>query len=158
MKTGKTLVYLIDTSSSMGLDLDRAKAVTLASIRQLGPKVTFQLVAYNSTAKACFSQAMPADEKQIDLAEKWLVGLSAEGRSDHIRGFREAISFRPDALFLMTDADDFDEKEVKKILSFTPAELFVNAAIFGAGDGVTTVTPLDYLTRRQNGSIRQFPR
>lgn len=158
IKEGKCVVYLIDCSSSMNLDLPRARSVVQSSIRQLTEKSKFQIVAYNGSARACFSAPVAATDDRIRFAERWLENLSSEGRSDHVCGFREAMSHQPDAVFLLTDADDFEEKEVKKIMAFTPAAVFVNAAIFCASESVPMVSPLDYLTRRHGGSIRQFPR
>ncbi|WP_020473982.1 VWA domain-containing protein [Zavarzinella formosa] len=157
VKSGKTIVYLLDCSSSMGGCIQRAKATLQESLKQLGPECRFQLVAYNGGATGCFTASRLPDEDNLAAADQWLKNLVAEGRSDHLKGFREALSVQPDAIFLLTDADDFDEKEVKAILAITPPTVFVNAAIFGSPMGIPMVTPLEYLTRRLNGSIRWYP-
>lgn len=156
VKPGRTVVYLLDSSSSMGSDLRRASAVIDASMAQLGPDANFQVVAYNSVANSSFERSRPARESNVTQAVAWLNQRVAEGRSDHIRGFREAMAAKPDAIFLLTDADDLDEKEVKIILGFVPPEVFVNAAVFGPVHVGSETTPLGRLTRTRNGSVQTF--
>ena len=66
------------------------------------------------------------------------------------------MAAKPDAIFLLTDADDLDEKEAKIILGFVPPEVFVNAAVFGPAQAGPETTPLGKLTRTRNGSVRTF--
>ncbi len=156
-KAGKTVVYLLDCSSSMGPALSRAKAIVRESLKQLGPDAKFQLVAYNGGAETCFPTTSVADAEHLAAANKWLDRRTAEGRSDHLRGFREALAAKPDALFVLTDADDFDAKEVKTLAAITPSRVFVSAAIFGRPPAVTGSSPLEQFTRQRNGAVRWFP-
>jgi hypothetical protein len=156
-KAGKTVVYLLDCSSSMGPALSRAKAVLRESLKQLGPDAKFQLVAYNGGAETCFPASSVADTEHVTAAERWLENRIAEGRSDHLRGFREALAAKPDAVFVLTDADDFEAKEVKTLAAITPANVFVSAAIFGRPPVVIGSSPLEQFTRQRYGSVRWFP-
>src|SRR5262249_58560588 len=101
----------------MGTDdlLRAATGALKASLSQLDEKARFQIVAYNGAATPLETELQSATAESIQHATQWLDGLEAEGRSDHGAGFREAVWVHPDAIYLLTDADDLDEREGKAI-------------------------------------------
>jgi hypothetical protein len=138
----------------MGVDelLVRAVAALKASLDQLGSDVQFQIVAYNGGTAQFATEAVLATAGNIDRAAEWLNALSAEGRSDHRAGFREALGCRPDVLFLITDADDLDWAEVRAINAMLRTPVVLSAAVFG-GRRSGSVTPLERLVSRTGGSV-----
>jgi Ca-activated chloride channel family protein len=155
LKAGKTIVYVLDRSASMGIDgvLPRAIASLRASLDQLGPDSRFQIVAYNGGTMTFVPQPVVATPDAIGQAGRWLSGLIAEGGSNHVRGFREALAARPDVVFLLTDADDLEASDVRTIAALNRKPARVLAAVFG-GIRPAHETPLERLATLTGGSIQ----
>jgi hypothetical protein len=153
-KSGTTVVYVLDRSASMGPDglLLRAANVVRASLAELGPDTRFQIVAYNSGATELAPQPLAATAEAKDRADRWLASLCAEGGSNHRAGFRDAMSARPDQLFLLTDADDLEELDVRAIAALIRTPVRLSAAVF-TGYRPVAGTPLERLVGRFNGSV-----
>jgi hypothetical protein len=157
VKAGQSIVYVLDRSSSMGInDLLRAATVALkASLSQLDQKARFQVVAYNGAATPMGTELQPANPENIERATRWLGGLVAEGKSDHVAGFREAVWLHPDAIYLLTDADDLDEREVKAIAELVRLSVSLNVTLFAAGPvRHAAESPLERFVRFRGGEIR----
>jgi hypothetical protein len=157
LKPGRSVVYVLDRSSSMGPDglLARAVAAIKASLDQLGPDVRFQIVAYHRTATPLSSESLLATPENVERAGPWLDQLRAEGGSNHVAGMQEGLWLRPDAVFLLTDADDLGETEVRAIAKLMRTPVYLGVAVFGdrhrAGE-----TPLERLVRRCGGAVQYF--
>lgn len=154
-KAGTTIVYVLDRSASMGPDglLIRAANAVRASLAGLGPDARFQIVAYNGGATPLAPQPLAATAEAKDRADRWLASLTAEGGSNHRTGFREAMAAKPDQLFLLTDADDLEESDVRAIAALIRTPVRLSAAVF-AGHRPAAVTPLERLVGRFNGSVQ----
>jgi hypothetical protein len=154
LKSGTTVVYLLDRSSSMGVGglLKLGTAAIKTSLAQLGPGVRFQIVAYNGGTSQLASGPLPASPENARQATEWMDGLVAEGRSDHVAGFRDALWCQPDTIFLLTDADDLDAKETRAIREMLRRPIRFNAAIFGARREKAD-TPLERLVRDFGGQV-----
>jgi len=154
-KPGTTVVYVLDRSASMGPDglLRRAANIIRASLAELTPDTRFQIVAYNAGATSLAPEPLAATPGAMELADRWLAALTAEGGSKHPAGFREALTARPDELFLLTDADDLEESDVRAIAALIRTPVRVSAAVFG-GNRPATATPLERLVGKWNGSVR----
>jgi hypothetical protein len=153
-KAGTIVVYVLDRSASMGPDglLIRAASAVRASLAELGPDTRFQIVAYNSGATPLAPQPLAATTEAKERADRWLATLTAEGGSNHRAGFREAMSARPDQLFLLTDADDLEESDVRAIAALIRTPVRLSAAVL-AGHRPAAVTPLERLVGKFNGSV-----
>ena len=108
---GRSIVYLIDASSSMGPSgaLALATRELLASLARLPADARFQVLTYNSRVTPLlprYPEGMPASPLMLDQVAQALRELEPVGATDHGRALREALSLRPDALFFLTDADD----------------------------------------------------
>jgi von Willebrand factor type A domain len=158
VKAGKTIVYILDRSASMGPDdlLGRAIASLNASLAQLGPDGRFQIVAYNGGTALFSREPVLATPANVVRAGEWLQELTAEGRSDHRAGFREALACRPNAVFLLTDADDLEESDVRGIRLMMRAPVYLQAVVFGTHQQVTG-TPLERLTAELGGHVEYVP-
>ena len=157
LKAGQSVVFVLDRSSSMGTDglLARASAALRTAIRQLGPDVRFQIVAYNGGVTGFARDPVLATPQAIARADEWLKGVDAEGRSDHRAGFKEAVWHRPDAIVLLTDADDLEAAEVKAISGLVRPAIGVNVIVFGPGRERTAgETPLELFVRGHDGAVQ----
>lgn len=154
-RSGSTIVYVLDRSASMGPDglLRRAANVVRASLAELGPDTRFQIVAYNGKTAALAPQPLAASDGAKEQADRWLVSLTAEGGSNHRAGFRDALAAKPDEVFLLTDADDLEESDVRAVAALIRGPVRLSAAVF-AGHRPAAVTPLERLVGRFNGSVR----
>jgi hypothetical protein len=143
----------------MGPDgrLPRAVAAIKASLDQLGTDVRFQIVAYRGTATSLSSELLSATPENVSRAGAWLDQLRADGGSNHAVGMQEGLWLRPDAVFLLTDADDLDETEVRAIARVMRTPVYLSVAIFG-DRRQRAETPLERLVRRCGGAVQHFPR
>lgn len=156
LKAGKSIAYVIDRSSSMGSDgqLRSACQAVKDSLRQLNPEARFQIVAYNAAATMLANQPLLATPDNVERAGRWLDGLIAEGRSNHVAGLRGALWQQPNAVFLLTDADDLEEKEVKTIGSLVRDRVLLNVVLFGSSLRLSA-SPLRSLCELTGGVVIQ---
>jgi hypothetical protein len=139
---GYKFVYVIDRSGSMGGDgnatLKAAKAELLASIKKLESMHAFQIVFYNERP-ATFNPkgnglAVFANDRNRDLAERFLDSISAKGGTEHEAALRIALKLKPDVIFWLTDADrpKLDDAQVERINRLA-AGTVIHAIEFGPG-------------------------
>lgn len=154
-KAGTTVVYVLDRSSSMGPDglLRRSTEAIAASLDELGPDARFQVVAYNGGTSVLAAQPVAPTAASRDRAASWLAGLTAEGRSDHRAAFVEALSMRPNEVYLLTDADDLEAADVRAVAGLLRTPVRISAAVFG-GNRPAAGTPLERLAERTGGSVQ----
>jgi hypothetical protein len=140
--TGYKFVYVIDRSGSMGGDgnlaLKAAKAELLASIKKLESTHSFQIVFYNERP-ATFNPkgnglAVFANEKNKELAERFVDSISAEGGTEHEAALKLALKLKPDVIFWLTDADrpKLDDEQIDRINRLAGGTI-INAIEFGSG-------------------------
>ena len=133
--------------------LQAATASVNVSLATLGPDERFEIVAYNGGTRQLGREFLPADHDNVYRAGKWLGALEAEGRSDHRAGFRDALGFRPDVVYLLTDADDLDENDTRAIRSLVRDRLVLNVVIIGTSR-TRWETPLERLVHELGGTVR----
>jgi Ca-activated chloride channel family protein len=76
----REVVFIIDTSGSMeGASISQARAALLNGIKKLGPNDTFNIIEFNSDARALFPQSVPATNGHINNAGHFIHGLIANG-------------------------------------------------------------------------------
>ncbi len=155
VKAGKTIIYLLDCSSSMseGNALTQAKGCLLESLAGLDETVTFQIIAYNSAAYSHAQEPVRCTEKNRKDAVTWLEKITPQGASNHRSGFEAACWRKPHALFLLTDADDLGAKELATLSKLIPEGLYLNVAIFGESE---TRGLLEKLTEQRGGVVRRY--
>jgi von Willebrand factor type A domain len=109
--TGRSFVFVIDRSASMGSDglgAIQAAAQELADhVDHLSPDQTFQVVAYNqSVAYVTDRELMPANEANKRQLTKFVADLAAYGQTEHSLGLHAALRLKPEVIFLFTDGGD----------------------------------------------------
>ncbi len=115
-----------------------AKAELLASIKKLESTHSFQIVFYNERP-ATFNPkgnglAVFANDKNKELAERFLDSISARGGTEHEAALRIALKLHPDVIFWLTDADrpKLDDEQIARINRLA-AGTIINAIEFGSG-------------------------
>jgi hypothetical protein len=115
---GKRIVFVLDRSLSMGLDgaFRQARAELLGCLRALPEGTAVQVVLYNRAAEPLLSwKLLPIDEGMIARIEAKLNDTCVEGETDHEKALAVALGFEPDAIYLVTDADDLTAAQVQHI-------------------------------------------
>jgi hypothetical protein len=117
----RSVVYLLDHSTSMGLDgaLAVGRREVLASLKSLRPGTFFQVIPYNRQAAPLVlggrAGLVPLDPACIQQAEQILLSLAPSGSTDHVRALQCGLRLLPDILFLVTDADDMTLQDVATV-------------------------------------------
>jgi len=111
----QSVVYIIDTSSSMGAydALKYAQARLKASINGLSAKQKFQIIAYNSQSPQVMrlrnrpeGELYTAVGPNLRLATQYINTFTPSGGTKHMPALVEAFKFHPDVIFWLTDAED----------------------------------------------------
>jgi hypothetical protein len=110
--TGTKFVYLFDRSSSMeGPPLAAAKRQLIESLQSLESVHQFHIIFFNTRTQAFDisgggRRIAFATDRNKQLAANFVGGIVADGGTDRLVALREALSFAPDVVFFLTDADD----------------------------------------------------
>ena len=109
---GNKFVYLFDRSSSMeGPPLAAAKRQLIESLRSLESVHQFHIIFFNTRTQAFDitgggRRIAFATDRNKQLAANFVGGIVADGGTDRLIALREALTFAPDVVFFLTDADD----------------------------------------------------
>lgn len=116
--SGTRFVYVFDRSASMGEPAGRplaaARQELLASIDSLPESRQFHVIAYNDRLSV-FSpggqRGRPtfADETGKREVRRFVESVTADGGTRHFEAVAAALRLAPDAIFLLTDADEADD-------------------------------------------------
>jgi hypothetical protein len=130
---GKSLVYVIDRSGSMGVDnaLDVARRELLASLQQLPPGTLFQIIAYNRVAQTMHLRGsyglIPVSPDAIAEASARLRELKPLGGTNHVQALKSALMLRPETILFLTDGDDFRWDEIEEICRLNAGNSIIHA-------------------------------
>jgi hypothetical protein len=159
VKEGKSVVYVLDCSASMGRNskLQEAAAALLASLDPLTPEVEFQVVVYHSFAEKMsvsgstdLVRATPENKRAV---RELLAKLTAEGTSNHVEGLKKALLLKPSAIFLLTDADDLTGAQLLAVGLLNRSQTVIYPILFGHKDRLTQSSPLDRLAEATRGRV-----
>ena len=79
----RQLVFVIDSSGSMaGESMDQAKAGLLQALSYLNPGDTFNIIDFDSEARALFPITVAANEANVQRAQQFIRGLEADGGTE----------------------------------------------------------------------------
>ncbi|MFN7845240.1 MAG: hypothetical protein ACK5YR_22145 [Pirellula sp.] len=114
--TGTSFVYVLDRSDSMNVNSSApmfvAKRELNTSIESLSEDNQFQIVFYNeapiplSSVRGVSNRMHFAKEADKNRAKQFVRAMIANGGTEHLSALRMGLSFGPDVLFFMTDADE----------------------------------------------------
>lgn len=124
---GRRFVYLFDRSASMeGAPLLAAKRQLLQSLQSLGTSHQFHIVFFNTKTHSFDAvtgggRNNYASERNKQLAANFVGGITADGGTDRMAALRAALSFSPDVVFFLSDADDpMPESELAEVARLNP--------------------------------------
>jgi hypothetical protein len=157
---GRTFVYVIDRSSSMGPrgGLRAAREELLSSLQQLPPAARFQIIVYNRVAEPLLpnhpSMLEVTPENLQRVAER-LSGLQAEGGTDHLPALRRALALRPDVIYFLTDADDLTNDLLRAVARLNPGRrTTIHAIELNSLNRDRPDMPMHVLARENGGKYR----
>jgi len=83
LRVPREVTFVIDTSGSMaGSPIVQAKAALALALERLGPGDRFNVVEFNSHARALFAAPMPVDPATLGRARSFVNGLLANGGTE----------------------------------------------------------------------------
>ena len=162
LPAGARVVYLLDRSGSMSQGDRLRLAVTCIrrSLRELKPDTWFAVVVYHSRAE-CLPPGATTDlvrgtPENVRKVEAALEELIAEGSSAHMDGMRKALGLKPDAVMLLTDADDLPGEMVELMLTMC-GKTRIFPVIFGSDYATDAASSLKALAAGSRGIVGSVP-
>lgn len=158
---GYNFVYVFDRSDSMasysGRPLATAKAQLIASLQSLEKTHQFQIIFYNHRPERfnASSKLHFASERNKRAAAKFVRGVIASGRTEHLPALSAAIKLAPDVIFFLTDADEprLNDDELARIDRMAGG-IVINTIEFGRGPQTDRNNFLVRLARQSGGQHR----
>ncbi len=88
----RELIFIVDTSGSMhGASIAQAKQALTRAIDDLGPGDRFNIIEFNSSARALYHQSVAADAVNLAHARRFVNGLEANGGTEMRPALRLAL-------------------------------------------------------------------
>lgn len=160
---GSRFVYLVDSSGSMASygRIQAAKAELIRSLQSLGREQQFQVIFYNRTPRTMLlrgsrePEMYRANEINRTLARQFISSIRADLGTDHMPALRRALSFEPDVLFFLSDADDgLDAGEMDRLRRLNNGRATIHCIEFGTLIAPAAGSFLQKLARQNGGSYR----
>ena len=153
---GKTFIYVVDCSGSMGLDerLLRAKAEIRRAVSAMRHPQKFYVIFYNDEALD-MPGGIPVDSDANAVARltNWFRTVGPDGETDPRAAMTQAIGLRPDAIFLLSDGE-FPDGSVEHILRKNKLKVPIHCIDLAGGKGALGLTTIakssggEYVLRR----------
>jgi Ca-activated chloride channel homolog len=123
----RELVFVIDTSGSMaGVSIRQARDALAAALDRLRAGDTFNIIAFDSTTRALFATAMPADRHHLAQAREFVRHLDASGGTEVLPALTRALYVSAE-----TSAGD-DGGLLRQVIFITDGAVGNEAALFAA--------------------------
>jgi Ca-activated chloride channel family protein len=91
-------IFVIDTSGSMqGASIEQAREALELAVRRLGAADRFNVIEFNSHARALYPEARPATPDNIQRAVRWVRALRANGGTEMAKALDLALDGRETA-------------------------------------------------------------
>lgn len=161
--SGSRFVYVIDHSGSMGFygQLRVAKNELLASLQSLEATHQFHIVFYDDNlrefrirdGKPCLNWATDINKT---LARQFLLEVQPDGGTHHLAALEKGLSYRPEHLFFLTDADDpiLSAADRAKIKRNNAGKTRIHCIEFGKGGDLGTTNFLKQMATENGGTYR----
>lgn len=161
---GKSVVYVVDTSSSMhGSRLEFAQAQLKASLRLLQPNQKFAVIFYNEynerlqLRRQAKQEMFFATELNRQLASHEIDRVTCDRGTLHLPAILEALSLKPDVIYFLTDGEpDLFAADLATIHRSTGSTT-IHAIRFGDGALTSRTTHwMELLARQSGGEFREI--
>jgi hypothetical protein len=135
---GQFFVYVVDCSGSM-IDDDRFPRATIElrrSVLALTQPQKFEVIFYNEDSIPMPGGPIPrtADLDAKNLLRKWLTIIDPDGGTDPRLAVKQALSLRPDAVFLLSDGA-FPDGTVEEVNKLNTHRIPINCVDLAGGLG-----------------------
>ena len=135
---GRFFVYVIDCSESM-IDEDRFARATMEvrrSVLALQAPQQFEVIFYNegATPMPGGPQPRPADSQNKSQLVSWLRMIDPDGGTDPRSALRQALSLRPEAVFLLSDGE-FPKGTTEIVAGINPQRIPIHCVDLSGGEG-----------------------
>ena len=133
----RELIFIVDTSGSMhGASIAQAKRALTRAIDDLGPADRFNIIEFNSSARALYHQSVAADAANLAHARRFVNGLEANGGTEMRPALRLALDAPGSEAYLrqivfITDGSVGNEDELYAMIE----SRLGNARLFTVGIG-----------------------
>lgn len=160
---GTRFVYVVDHSGSMGFygQLRVAKAELMSSLQSLDSTQQFQIIFYNSNMNELKLRGQPPQlwwgtDINRTLAYQFIRSVTPDGGTAHMPALRKALSYRPEHIFLLTDADQpiLSKPNLEEIRKINNGRTQIHAIEFGEGGFLGIENHLGRLARQNGGTYR----
>jgi len=141
---GKKFVYVIDRSFSMANDhaLQAAKIELLSSLQRLDETQQFQIIFYNNeyvvlNARGGRFQFFRGTDAQRLLVTEQMREITPAAGTRHLPALLEALNFKPDVIFLLTDGaaeSALAKKDLEQIRLLNRQGTSIHCIEFGRGE------------------------
>jgi Ca-activated chloride channel family protein len=115
-------IYVIDTSGSMqGASIAQAREALELAIRRLSPADRFNIIEFNSHARALYREARPATADSVQQAVRWVRALCAQGGTEMAKALDLALDGRETPgrvrqIVFLTDGAVGNEEELFRMI------------------------------------------
>ena len=115
-------IYVIDTSGSMqGASIGQAREALELAIRRLSPQDRFNVIEFNSYARALYRDARPASADNVQQAVRWVRELRAQGGTEMAKALDLALDGRETPgrvrqIVFLTDGAVGNEEELFRMI------------------------------------------
>ena len=163
---GTRFVYVLDRSGSMADNhaLQVAKAELISSLEHLDATQQFQVIFYNEEYRLLRFE--PADQgprlfqaKDVNKtqARREIGGVRAGGGTRHLPALLKALSFQPEVIFFLTDADEqsrLSPRDLETIRRRNRGRSRIHAIKFGQGAALSDNNYVRKLAEQNDGQYR----
>jgi len=118
----KEMIYIIDTSGSMGgVAIKQAKQALAYAMKQLSPLDKFNIIEFNSTYTQLFNQPKSASASKVNTALNWIDRLEANGGTEMLSALKAATGVKAsDGYFrqvvFITDGSVGNEEQLFRVI------------------------------------------
>ncbi len=115
-------IFVIDTSGSMGgPSIESAKQALLNAVRRLRPSDHFNVIEFNSYARALFTDSRRADRDAVAEALRWVESLESTGGTEMMSALKLALNGENDPgrirqVVFVTDGQVGNEAEIFELI------------------------------------------
>ena len=134
--TPKELVFVLDTSGSMGgFPIEKAKETMKLALDNLYPSDTFNLITFSGDTRIMFPKPVPATRENLARAQAFLSSTSGQGGTEMMKAIQAALDPSDDQshvriVCFMTDGYVGNDMEIISEVQKHP-----NARVFAFGIG-----------------------